>query len=133
MRLQYESAFSRMVNGGVGAGSRRSAGRARSGPATPASHRRGAASPALEVASGPCTGSNLRRLAASPDIEMLGVSIGRPAALLSDVLQVAGQYRKPAAAWNVQNRADLQRATKLGFQGIGSPAIRELIGMTLYR
>jgi hypothetical protein len=79
------------------------------------------------------TGSNLRRLAASADIEMLGVSIARPAALLGDVLQVAGQYRKPAAAWNVQDRADLQRATKLGFQGIGSPAIREIVGMTLYR
>src|SRR6476620_865908 len=35
------------------------------------------------------TGSNLRRLAASDDIEMLGVSIGRPATLLDDVLQVA--------------------------------------------
>jgi Glycerophosphoryl diester phosphodiesterase family len=79
------------------------------------------------------TGSNLRRLAASDDIEMLGVSLGRRAALLDDVLQVAGQHRKQAVAWNVQNRADLERATKLGFQGIGSPAIREIVGMTLYR
>jgi hypothetical protein len=79
------------------------------------------------------TGSNLRRLAASDDIEMLGVAIGRRAALLDDVLQVAGQHRKPAVAWNVQDRADLQRARKLGFQGIGSPAISEIVGMTLYR
>jgi hypothetical protein len=77
------------------------------------------------------TGGNLRRLAASADIDMLGVSIGRRAVLVDDVLQVAGQHRKPAIAWNVQNRAGLQHAIKLGFQGIGSPAISELVDMTV--
>lgn len=73
------------------------------------------------------TGRNLPRLASSDAIDMLGVAVGRPTTLISSVVDAAGQNQKPVIAWNVDNKAALDRALKLGCTGIASRAVREIV------
>jgi glycerophosphoryl diester phosphodiesterase len=75
------------------------------------------------------TGENLERLAQSDDLDMIGVAISHPKKLLSSVLDAAQQNGLRPVTWKVGGRAELERALDLGFEGIGSPAIREIIAM----
>ena len=75
------------------------------------------------------TGENLERLAQSDDLDMIGVAISHPKKLLSSVLDAAQQNGRRPVTWKVGGRAELERALELGFEGIGSPAIREIIAM----
>ena len=75
------------------------------------------------------TGENLKRLAQSDDLDMIGVAISHPKKLLSSVLDAAQQNGKRPVTWKVGGRAELERALDLGFEGIGTPAIREIIAM----
>ena len=75
------------------------------------------------------TGDNLKRLAQSDDLDMIGASITHPKKLLADVLDAARQNGKRPVTWKVGGRVELERAIGLGFEGIGSPAIREIVAM----
>lgn len=75
------------------------------------------------------TGDNLKRLAQSDDLDMIGSSITLPKKLLSSVLDAARQNGKRPVTWKVGGRAELERALDLGFEGIGTPAIREIVAM----
>lgn len=74
-------------------------------------------------------GDNLRRLAQSDDIDMIGISITQQPKTVGTVLDVARQNGKRTITWRVSGRADLNRAIGLGFDGIGTEAIRELAGI----
>ena len=60
---------------------------------------------------------------------MIGASISHPKKLLASVLDAARQNGNRPVTWKVGGRADLERALDLGFEGIGSPAIREIVAM----
>ena len=77
------------------------------------------------------TGDNLKRLARSDEIDMIGASITHPRKLLTSVLDAARQNGKQPVTWKVGGRKELDRALKLGFEGIGSAAIREIVEMTV--
>ncbi len=73
------------------------------------------------------TGDNLKRLAQSEMVDMLGVSITRGKKFVEKVVEAADQNAKPTIAINVDERALLPQALKLGCTGISSKPIREIV------